>query len=66
MTATVSALRALGTRRATLRTTYGDFTGTIAQREIPEAAVSVMFASDASPAEPLAVALADIVEVVER
>lgn len=63
---TAAALRALGSRRVTLRTAYGDLTGRIAQREIPETAVVVMFASEASPGEPLVVALAEIAGVEER
>ncbi len=66
MPVTVDALRALGARRVTLRTQAGEFTGFVAQREIPDAAVMVMFASDAAPQEPLVVALGDIEEIVER
>jgi len=65
MAISASALRALGCRRVTLRTREATFIGHIAQRSIPDAAVLVMFASDASP-EPFAITLDDIEEVVER
>ncbi len=62
----VKQLRDLGTRRVTLRTKLGDFTGQIAQVSIADSALMVMFASERSPADPLVVALHDIEAIEER
>ncbi len=66
MSIDVKNLRDLGSRRVTLRTKLGDFTGQIAQTSIPDSALMVMFASERSPGDPLVVALHDIEAIEER
>ena len=66
MPTTVAQLRALESRRITLRTPTGELTGHVAQATISDSALMVMFALDAPTGDLVVVAIGDIVEVVER
>ncbi|GAC1399824.1 MAG: hypothetical protein NVS4B5_09780 [Vulcanimicrobiaceae bacterium] len=66
MPITAVELRALGARPVTLRTRSGDFHGHVAQADIPDTAITVMFASESSPDFPLVIGLEDVTEIVER
>ncbi len=66
MPISVEEIRALESRRVTLRTATGDFSGRVAQPSIPDAALMMMFELDTPPGDHVVVAIGDILEVVER
>lgn len=66
MAVLVSALRAAGTRRITLRTRDGSFEGRVLQDRLSDDAVMLLFAVEGNAGEPLVVPLESIESIVER